>query len=79
MPAIEDPPPLTQAYMDNSRWMLDHLPDLAQSYPNQWIAVYRGQVLAANSSLQIVHEASASVESPSDVVFHFVDDGSLIF
>ena len=79
MPATDELPQLSQAYMENSRWLMDHLPELARTHPNQWVAVYGGEVVAADPELGLVSAVAARSAPSSDTVIHFVDDGSLIF
>jgi len=39
-------PPTPQEYWDDRNWAHQHLAELAQAYPNQWIAVVDKQVVA---------------------------------
>ena len=78
MPSASQVPTLSPAYMDNSRWLLDHLSELSGDYRDQWVAVCGRKVVAANPDLSVVTAAAAQMSPVEDTVFHFVDGGSLI-
>ena len=63
----------------NFDWIVQHFEQLAIQHPNCWIAVDHGQVLASGPDLGEVRKAVAGRARTGEVVFHFVDDGSLIF
>ena len=63
----------------NFDWITKNSKALARRYPNRWIAVNDRRVLAANPDLGVVRRAVTGKVDPDDVVFHFIDDGSLIF
>lgn len=79
MSATQELPRLTPAYRANSKWLLDHLADLAGEYPNQWVAVWDNRVVAGGPDLGAVTTEAARLAPAQDTVIHFVDDGSLIF
>jgi hypothetical protein len=79
MPASVQPPSPSPQYWIDRRWIHDHYARLVADYPNEWIAVHLGQVLAAGPDLGIVEDAARSVCTRADIVFQFIDDGSLIF
>ncbi len=41
-------------YWDDSRWAHDHISDLAQEYPNLWVAVVDKRVVAAGKVIEEV-------------------------
>lgn len=71
-------PPSEQYWLDR-RWIHDHYGQLVADHPNEWVAVHRGQVLAAGADLGAVEDAARGRGPAADVVFQFIDDGSLIF
>ena len=40
------PPRLTRQYLRDQQWVFDHSPELAEKYPNEWIVVHNGEVIA---------------------------------
>jgi hypothetical protein len=77
MPAAS---PLPSArFNQNFDWIVQNFSTLAQQHPNRWIAVDSGRVLAADPDLGVVKRAAAGQAGPDDIVYYFVDDGSLIF
>jgi hypothetical protein len=73
------PPLPTKASTENARWITANFAVLSERYPNRWIAVDKERVLAADRDLSIVRRSAAEQARPEDVMFHFIDDGSLIF
>lgn len=69
----------TAAFNQNFDWIVQNFGVLAARHPNQWIAVDQGRVLAADPDLAAVRHSAAGQAPPKDVVFYFVDDGSLNF
>ena len=74
------PIPLPSAeYLANSRWIQDHLDELVRQYPDQWIAVAGGQVLAAGPDLgQVRRQARQKCSSP-EVACEFLAGVTMIF
>jgi hypothetical protein len=77
-PATPLPLPSVQ-YMEDRRWIKENIDALVRDHPNQWIAVHRGKLLAAGPDLGIVADKAERQSSAPDIVFQFIDDGSLIF
>lgn len=75
---VQPPPPSPQYWLDR-RWIHDNYSALVASHANEFIAVHHGQVLAAGSDLGVVEDAARAKCSATDIVFQFIDDGSLIF
>lgn len=79
MASTDQLPQLSGAYEANSHWLMEHLADVACDHPNQWVAVHGQRIIAADVDLGVVTASITPTAATSDVVFHFVDDGSLIF
>ena len=45
MPLEQPLPQLSHAYVENSRWLMDHLGDLVREHPNQWVTVHDRRVM----------------------------------
>ena len=63
----------------NVEWITQNFDALVRDHPNCWVAVDKGRVLAADADLGVVQRGVDASAPSSDVIFHFVDDGSLIF
>ncbi len=62
----------------NCRWIQEEWAQLLRDYPDQWVAVDRGRVLAAGRNLsQVADEAERAGASP-DVVHQFVAGATMI-
>jgi len=40
------PPRLSRQYLRDQQWVFDHDSELEEKYPNEWIVVHNGEVLA---------------------------------
>ncbi|MDZ7289678.1 MAG: DUF5678 domain-containing protein [candidate division KSB1 bacterium] len=40
------PPRLTRQFLRDRQWVADHMQELVEKYPDQWIMVYKGEVIA---------------------------------
>jgi hypothetical protein len=45
-PAKDRPPRLSRQFLRDRQWVSDHIQELIEKYPNQWIMVYNGKVIA---------------------------------
>lgn len=68
----------SQQYMEDRRWIQRNIDALVRDHPNQWIAVHGGTVLSAGPDLREVTIQVQKQTTADDVVFQFIDDGSLI-
>lgn len=74
-----DPAPPPEQYWLDRRWIHEHYAQLVADYPNQWIAVHAGRVIASGLDLGQVEDAATTIGDSGTFVFQFIDDGSLIF
>jgi len=72
------PPRPPKRYWRDSDWFDAHDAELAEQYPNQWVAVYSGKVISHSTSLgQVLDELE-----PQDVEFPvigFVEKGFHVY
>ena len=73
------PPLPTPEYMENSKWIHDHIDELAATYANMWVAAFQGRIIAAAPGLTAVTESAERQAPRYDIAYHFVDDGSMIY
>jgi len=66
-------------YLENRRWIRENIESLVRNHANQWIAVHEGKVLAAGPDAGEIREKVLRMTSDEDVVYQFIDDGTLIF
>jgi hypothetical protein len=69
----------SQQYMEDRRWIQRNIDALVQDHANAWIAVHRGTVLAGGTDLGAVAAEARRQTPDDDVVFQFIDDGTLVF
>ncbi len=63
----------------NCRWIQAEWAQLLRDYPDQWIAVDQGRVLAAGRNLGQVADAVRRASASADVAYEFIASASLIF
>lgn len=79
MQSTLQPTPPSQQYWADRRWIHDHYAQLVADHANQWVAVHRARVLASGRDLATVEDSAKAHTGHFDVVYQFIDDGSLIF
>jgi hypothetical protein len=45
-PAKACPPRLSRQYLRDRQWVSEHMHEFIEKYPNEWIAVHNGEVIA---------------------------------
>lgn len=67
-------PPWTpsERFARDQEWIEEHLAEFTNSYPDQWLAVYDQQVIAASSNLGQVIQAAQQIDD-HDVTVFFVE------
>ena len=78
MPSVSSPTPPSQQYWLDRQWIHDNYPQLVNDHANEWVAVHCSRILASGPDLGGVEDAARLQCSTADVVFQFIDDGSLI-
>ncbi len=53
----------------DQRWIDEHAAEFAQQYPDQWVAVYNQEVVAASPDLAVVHEEVDKIGDPEVTIF----------
>jgi hypothetical protein len=48
---LSPPPRPPERYWDDSKWAIQNIQTLTEKYPDQWIAVFAGQVAAHDADL----------------------------
>ena len=70
---------LTPDYVKGSDWIATNYSQLVEQFPNQWIGVHLDHVFAADDELGKVAGKAPAAVPVEDIVFQFLDDGTLIF
>jgi len=53
--------PLPARFWEDERWLFEHLADLARLHPEEWVAIYRKQVVAAGRSRREARQAADEI------------------
>jgi len=52
------PQPLSKEYLENEKWTFEHLGELIEKYPNQWIAVVNKEIVCVGENLAEVKKVA---------------------
>ena len=52
------PQPLSKEYLEDEKWADEHMSELLEKYPNQWIAVVNKEVACVGKNLAEVEEVA---------------------
>lgn len=62
------PPPIPKRYFEDEKWLFEHENELAEKYPDQWVAVVNKEVVAAGKNLaeveRVAREKTGEEEFP---------------
>lgn len=71
--------PLPSAqYTRDYRWIARNYKKLSVKYPNKWVAVHGGRVIAVGDDLGTVEAAAQKKTGAKEIPVQFVDDGTTI-
>ena len=58
----DTPPRLSRRYLRDQKWISDHIQELIEKYPNQWILVYNQKVIANSQDIAPVWDKADELE-----------------
>lgn len=62
----------SEQFARDQQWIEERMSEFVQQYPDQWLAVYRQQVVAASPDLGVVQQAANEIED-YEVTILFVE------
>jgi len=74
----EKPPKLSRRYLRDRKWVSAHIQELMGKYPDQWILVYDGEIVAHHAELGPVWDKADALhlEQP---FFHLIEGGVRVY
>ena len=69
------PPPIPRHYFEGSEWIGEHMAELRRQYPDQWVAVYNGEVIAAGTNLGEVERVAHAKTGERDIAIELIESG----
>ncbi len=66
------PPPIPKRFFEDHKWLVEHSPDLAGQYPDQWVAVHDRKVIAAGKDAGQVLRSAQEITGERDVAMDLV-------
>ena len=73
------PPPIPKRYFEDEKWLREHRNELAEQYPDQWVAVFHQRVVAAGKDLGEVRRAAHEQTGERDVVLDLVSPTRMFY
>jgi hypothetical protein len=66
------PPPIPKHWFEGHKWISEHVGELREKYPDQWVAVFHGEVIAggknAGEVLRLAQEKTGERDIAMDLV-----------
>lgn len=69
----------SKQYTRDCQWIVRQFKKLSVEYPNNWIAVHKGRVVAVGDDSGTVKSVAQQRAGFLDIPVEFVDDGTIIF
>ena len=70
---VPKPSPTPARYYEDQRWTADHWMELVERYPDRWIAVFDGEVIAAGKDGEQVMREAREKTGERDIVLRLVE------
>jgi hypothetical protein len=59
----------SEQFARDQEWIEEHMAEFVQEYPDQWVAVYHQQIIAASPDLGVVQKAANEIEDYEVTIF----------
>ncbi len=69
----------SKQYTRDAQWIIRHGEELSIKYPNKWVAVHKGRVVAVGDDLGSVKSAAQQETGAIDIPVQLIDDGTTIY
>lgn len=68
------PPPTPKHYYEGHKWISEHMRELKEKHPDQWVAVFNGEVLAAGKDAgEVMRVAKEKTGGERDIAIRLVE------
>jgi hypothetical protein len=72
---VPKPPPVPRRWFEDMQWMSEHILELTEQYPDQWVAVFHGKVVAAGKDAGQVQRLAQEKTGERDIAMDLVETG----
>ena len=69
------PPPIPRHHFEDTEWIGEHMAELRRKFPDQWVAVFHGEVIAAGTNLAEVEEVAHGKTGERDIAVELIESG----
>jgi hypothetical protein len=69
------PPPTPKRWFEDHKWISEHHRELVEQYPDQWVAVFKGEVISAGRVLAEVERTAEAKTGERNVAIDLVEAG----
>ena len=73
------PSPVSQEYWEDSEWAYEHMNEISEKYPNQWVVIYDKKVVAASTSGSEAEHIATEKVGNQEFVILFAEKGIRVY
>jgi len=76
---IKIPPPVSQEYWEDSEWAYEHMNEISEKYPNQWVVICGKKLVAASISGSEAEQIAREKVGDQEFVILFAEKGIRVY
>lgn len=76
---IKIPSPVSQEYWVDSEWAHEHMNEISEKYPNQWVVIFNKKVIAASTSGSEAEQIATEKVGNQEFVIMFAEKGIRVY
>ena len=76
---VKVPPPSPKKYWEDRKWVSEHISEISEKYPNQWVVVADKKIIAAGEDGQAVRDKALKMVEHEDFVIFFSEKGIHVY
>ena len=76
---IKIPTPVSQEYWEDSEWAYEHMNEISEKYPNQWVVICGKKLVAASISGSEAEQIAREKVGDQEFVILFAEKGIRVY
>ena len=73
------PSPGSKEYWEDSKWAYEHMNEISEQYPNQWVVIFNKKVIGASRSGSEAEQIATEKVSDQEFVILFAEKGIRVY
>jgi hypothetical protein len=73
------PSPGSNEYWEDSKWANEHMNEISEKYPNQWVVIFNKKVIAASRSGSEAEQIATEKVGDQEFVILFAEKGIRVY